>query len=147
MLSHVLSNRSRLKFLLLFEVGVFFPKTLHTSGGVHQLLFPGKERVTVSADFDREPFFRRASRILGATGTSNDQFVVLWMNTVFHEAFLSYRLEQHVAAIRLHRHSLPGGGGIYRGFHFPQEESYKENRAAFATPHFFLPTLISSDSS
>ena len=69
-------------------VGVLFGEAFDAAGGVNQLLFAGKERVAIGADFDVEAvaFDGRASLEIVATGAVDCDGVIVGMNTGFHEA-------------------------------------------------------------
>lgn len=66
------------------ELSVFSVETFNPAGGVHQLLFPGKERMTGGTNFHADVFFGGAGRNFVATSATNVGFVVIRMNSVFH---------------------------------------------------------------
>ena len=69
------------------RLGVLLLKSLDAARGVQQLLLSGEEWVAVGADFDQHhiAFEGRAGLKGVAAGAVNHQFVVIRMNSGFHE--------------------------------------------------------------
>jgi hypothetical protein len=73
--------------LLILELFVFFSKPLDAAGRIDQLLFTGKKRVTVGANFNAYILFRRTDLDGVAAGALNGRFVIFRMNVGFHWYF------------------------------------------------------------
>ena len=77
--------RYRLSFLTGPRVLVFPLKLVNASGGVHQLLAPGEERVAGGADLHTDIALMRGTRLEGVTaGANHFDRVVCGMNSGLH---------------------------------------------------------------
>src|SRR5438128_9106345 len=71
-----------------FRLGVFSAESLHAAGGIHKLLFAGKEWMAIRADFYVDvALVRRASGKAVAAGAHDADFVISGMNSWFHVCF------------------------------------------------------------
>jgi hypothetical protein len=90
----VWKNRQAFRELLrlFFQAGVLPFKPLHTSCGVHDLLFPRHERVTLGTDFGFDLLLGgpRLDHIPANTG--NGGFLVFRMNSLFHNEPFSFSI-------------------------------------------------------
>jgi hypothetical protein len=68
----------------LFDV-VFLSETFYTTGGVHELLLSGKERVAGGADFDLDVFCGRTGFYNISARTGDFGKFVFGMNAFFHK--------------------------------------------------------------
>src|SRR3989442_12444851 len=72
-------------FLGSFRLGVLPAESLHAAGGIHKLLFAGKEWMAIRADFYVDvALVRRASGKAVAAGAHDADFVISGMNSWFH---------------------------------------------------------------
>ena len=70
--------------LFLLKLFVFFAEAFDATGRVHQLLFAGKKRMTIGANFHADIGFGGSSLDNIAAGTFNLCCIVFWMNIWFH---------------------------------------------------------------
>jgi hypothetical protein len=70
---------SRLLLLL-----IFIEEAFDTAFGVYELMFAGKKRMAIRANFDLDVRLSRPSFHYVAASTSHGCFCILRMNTLFH---------------------------------------------------------------
>lgn len=78
----------RLFFFFVFNA-VPFVETINPAVGCRELLFSGKERMTIGASINTDIFRRGAgNKCISAGSASDSHLIVLRMNTFFHVFFL-----------------------------------------------------------
>ncbi len=73
-----------------FDAGVFSIKPFHSTGGIDQLLFPGKKWMAGGTNFDPDMVGGRTGLEFVTARATGYYGFIFWMNAFFHDSPRSY---------------------------------------------------------